>query len=146
MENFGKKWKYNDVYNFNVEFNRIESYNKYIEYWINYYVDQGYYDTKLTLEHKTNWEINDIVDLKDFNRVKGNMNALSSILNPNESLLSINSTAINQTFNQAKANELERKMQQSLDTIGDVQTGGGIPCGLALCGSSASEIKLDIIE
>ena len=72
MEYTFRNWNKNDIYNFNIEFNRIEEYNKYIELWL-----KNYYGFSFeTLVHKTDWTIEDIVDLNDFNRVKRNINVL----------------------------------------------------------------------
>ena len=66
-----KTWTYDDYYDFYVEFNRIESYNEYCKKWLNHYgikVD--------SFTSKTNWTMSDIVDMKDYNRVKTNINLL----------------------------------------------------------------------
>lgn len=130
MEYTFKKWNKNDVYNFNIEFNRIEEYNKYIELWL-----KNYYGFSFeTLVHKTDWTIEDIVDLKDFNRVKRNINVLlKQLSNP------INELPIvyidNYIFNDVKANEIENILIGNLEVIGNSQWQYNIT-GLTICGNN----------
>lgn len=124
-----KTYTKNTIYNFYIEFNRIESYNEYIENWLkNYY---GY--TFATLIHKTNWNVNDIVDINDFNRVKGNINTLLNVINIDNMNLGI-SQQINQIFNDVKANEIEVRLNINLKILGETQFSYNI-CGLTICGN-----------
>ena len=130
MEYTFKKWNKNDVYNFNIEFNRIEEYNKYIELWL-----KNYYGFSFeTLVHKTDWTIEDIVDLKDFNRVKRNINILLKQLST-----PINELPIvyidNYIFNDVKANEIENILIGNLEVIGNSQWQYNIT-GLTICGNN----------
>ena len=124
-----KEWNINDVYNFNVEFNRIESYNEYVENWLrNYYK----YNFDYTFIHKTNWSINDIVDLTDYNRVKKNIiELLKAIDSKNTLYISYQS---NQLWNKEKANEIEKSLSEILTYLGDLQFSSQ-KCGLAICGN-----------
>ena len=126
-----KEWNINDVYNFNVEFNRIESYNEYVENWLrNYYK----YNFDYTFIHKTNWSINDIVDLNDYNRVKKNIiELLKAIGSKNTLYISYQS---NQLWNKEKANEIEKSLSEILTYLGDLQFSSQ-KCGLAICGNSS---------
>ena len=126
-----KEWNINDVYNFNVEFNRIESYNEYVENWLrNYYK----YNFNYTFIHKTNWSINDIVDLNDYNRVKKNIiELLKAIGSKNTLYISYQS---NQLWNKEKANEIEKSLSEILTYLGDLQFSSQ-KCGLAICGNSS---------
>lgn len=126
-----KEWNINDVYNFNVEFNRIESYNEYVENWLRNYYN---YNFNYTFIHKTNWSINDIVDLSDYNRVKKNINELLKAINSN-TLLFISQQS-NQLWNKEKANEIEKSLSEILSYLGDLQFSSK-KCGLAICGSSS---------
>lgn len=130
MEYTFKKWNKNDAYNFNIEFNRIEEYNKYIELWL-----KNYYGFSFeTLVHKTDWTIEDIVDLKDFNRVKRNINVLLKQLST-----PINELPIvyidNYIFNDVKANEIENILIGNLEVIGNSQWQYNIT-GLTICGNN----------
>lgn len=126
-----KEWNINDVYNFNVEFNRIESYNEYVENWLrNYYK----YNFDYTFIHKTNWSINDIVDLTDYNRVKKNIiELLKAIDSKNTLYISYQS---NQLWNKEKANEIEKSLSEILTYLGNLQFSSQ-KCGLAICGNSS---------
>lgn len=118
MSNYQIEWKDNQVYNFNVEFNRIESYNKYVENWLRNYYNLDFED--ITLVHKTDWTINDIVDLKDYNRVKNNINILLEKVNRLGYQLSIRDS-VNQIFNSTSANEIEQALTQYLEVLGNNQ-------------------------
>lgn len=135
--NYQKEWNYGDVYNFSIEFNRIESYNLYIEQWLKEYY--GYSFT--SLEHKTNWTISDIVDYKDFNRVSQNVGILFEHLNniankrpitPNRK--PINRVQNNKVFNEWEANQIERYLNENNKKIGNMQFATEIT-GLAICGN-----------
>ena len=122
-----KTWKSSDYYNFSVEFNRIESYNEYCKSWLKNYG----YDIDFT--SITNWTIDDIIDIKHFNRVKGNINTLLDKLQVSTSKLNI-STAYNQSFDYSIANELENKLKEYLNAIGEMQFSVQV-CGNAICGN-----------
>lgn len=135
--NYQKEWNYGDVYNFSIEFNRIESYNLYIEQWLKEYY--GYSFT--SLEHKTNWTISDIVDYKDFSRVSQNVGILFEHLNniankrpitPNRK--PINRVQNNKVFNEWEANQIERYLNENNKKIGNMQFATEIT-GLAICGN-----------
>ena len=135
--NYQKEWNYGDVYNFSIEFNRIESYNLYIEQWLKEYY--GYSFT--SLEHKTNWTISDIVDYKDFNRVSQNVGILfehlSNIANKNpirQNAKPINRVQNNKVFNEWEANQIERYLNENNKKIGNMQFATEIT-GLAICGN-----------
>lgn len=110
-----KNWNYNDYYDFYVEFNRIESYNEYCKEWLDYY---GIKYTKFT--SKTDWTMSDIVDIKDYNRVKTNINLLLNAIDSSINNLSI-STQVNQVWNVEKANELEIRLKEYLKYLGEFQ-------------------------
>lgn len=135
--NYQKEWNYGDVYNFSIEFNRIESYNLYIEQWLKEYY--GYSFT--SLEHKTNWTISDIVDYKDFSRVSQNVGILFEHLNniankrpitPN--IKPINRVQNNKVFNEMEANRIEIYLNENSKKIGNMQFATEIT-GLAICGN-----------
>lgn len=122
-----KVWKKGDIYNFYVEFNRIESYNKYCQEQLKYYA------INVDIINKTDWNIYDIVDLNDFNRVKRNINILLNAVKSNEQILNI-SSQVNQVWNYEKANEIEQKLKSILDTITNWQFAYEIT-GLAILGN-----------
>ena len=122
-----KVWKKGDIYNFYVEFNRIESYNKYCQEQLKYYA------INVDITNKTDWTIYDIVDLNDFNRVKRNINILLNAVKSNEQILNI-SSQVNQVWNYEKANEIEQKLKSILDTITNWQFAYEIT-GLAILGN-----------
>ena len=131
MANFKKEWNTNDTYNFNIELNRIENYNLYVEKWLRDYYNYNF--NNYIFNHKTNWNINDIVDLKDINRVKGNINKLLEILGiENEIKVS---QQLNQKWTSEKANEIENRLKDILDYIGGLQFQNNI-CNLAICGNN----------
>lgn len=130
MANYQKEWKKEDFYNFSIEFNRIEKYNKYIEHWL-----KEYYGLKFNpLIHVTSWTNYDIIDLNDYNRVKGNINELLNQMKYTNKTLNI-SNEINQTFNNQKANEIESALITMLDKIGQLQFNQKIT-NLYVCGST----------
>ena len=128
MEYTFKNWNSNDFYNFNIEFNRIESYNEYCREWLQYY------GINIVITNKTNWTINDIVDLQDYNRVKNNINTILSALNISDNQLTI-SSQYNQSFNKEKANEIEEKLKAYLSYLGNLQFAYNIS-GLTTTGNS----------
>lgn len=128
MEYTFKNWNSNDFYNFNIEFNRIESYNEYCREWLQYY------GINIVITNKTNWTINDIVDLQDYNRVKNNINTILSALNISGNQLTI-SSQYNQSFNEEKANEIEKKLKAYLSYLGNLQFAYNIS-GLTTTGNS----------
>ena len=128
MSNYTYKiWHNNDIYNFNEEFNRIESKNEYCKKWL------AYFGISTSITNKFDWNNNDIVDLNDYNRVKRNINIiLSNTGNPKR--LSINSQE-NQTFNSTKANEIEDVLKDNISNIGSVQFKNNV-CGISTCGNN----------
>ena len=114
MEYTYREWDASDYYNFYIEFNRIESYNEYCKEWL------LYYGVEISITSKTNWTMEDIVDLQDYNRVKRNINTILSAINSSTNRLSI-STLYNQSFNVEKANELEDKLKEYLSYLGNLQ-------------------------
>lgn len=129
-----KNWNGNHYYDFSVEFNRIESYNKYCNEWVELY---GLKDDDYTFIHKTDWTYSDIVDLNAYNRVKRNINQLCKYLQlPSD--LTIEEQAI-QTFNHTKANELETKLKSYLAFLGNMQFASEIT-GNAIVGGNGLRI------
>lgn len=134
MEYTFKNWNTSDTYNFNIEFNRIEEYNKYIESWL-----KNYYGFSFeTLVHKTNWTIEDIVDLNDFNRLKNNINVLLKRLSTSNDELPI-VYIDNYFFDVKKANEIENRLISNLEILGNSQWQYNIT-GLTTC--SNNDLKL----
>lgn len=134
MEYTFKNWNTSDIYNFNIEFNRIEEYNKYIESWL-----KNYYGFSFeTLVHKTNWTIEDIVDINDFNRVKNNINVLLKQLSNSNNELPI-VYIDNYFFDVKKANEIENRLISNLEILGNSQWQYNIT-GLTTC--SNNDLKL----
>ena len=134
MEYTFKNWNKNDIYNFNIEFNRIEEYNKYIELWL-----KNYYGFSFeTLVHKTDWTIEDIVDLNDLNRVKRNINVLLKQLSISNNELRI-VYIDNYFFDEVKANQIESRLKSNLEVIGNSQWQYNIT-GLTTC--SNNDLKL----
>ena len=130
MSNYQIEWKNTDIYNFNIEFNRIESYNEYVEKWL-----KNYYNFEFeTLTHKTNWTMNDFVDLKDYNRVKNNINVLLTQVNQTESKLPIRDT-LNQIFDNDSANAIEKTLTLNLKILGENQFLYNIT-NLTICGNN----------
>lgn len=127
-----KEWKDNDYYDFYVEFNRIESYNEYCKEWL------SYYGVTLNFSSKTNWTINDIVDLQDYNRVKQNINTLLDVFDSNINRLNIISQ-VNQVWNVEKANEIETCLKEYLKYIGEFQFEFDIT-GLNVTGSNGLKL------
>ena len=123
-----KTWKNDDYYNFNIEFNRIESYNKYCKEWL------SYYGINVTFTSKNNWNIYDVIDIKDYNRVKTNINILINAIGSNINNLNI-STQYNQVWNVDKANELEKRLKEYLKFLGEYQFAYNIT-GLSLSGNN----------
>ncbi len=105
-----KTWKKTDIYNFSVEFNRIESYNKYCQEQLEIL------GINVDFINKTDWNENDIVDMNDLNRVKKNINLLLEAIDLSVSRLNI-STQINQNWTNEKANELETRLESIMNVI-----------------------------
>lgn len=125
-----KEWSNSNYYNFADEFNRIEKYNEYIYTWV-----KNYYNITIdNLTHKTNWTINDIPDLNDYNRIKSNINKLIIALENGYNQLNITQSK-NQNFHSGKANELEQALWANLDYLTSSQFEYKI-CGLTSCGSN----------
>lgn len=130
MEYTFKNWTTSNYYNFNVEFNRIESYNEYCKYWLN-----TYFGKSVSFTSKTDWTINDIVDIKDYNRVKENINILIRAIDIPLQDLAVDKTTYNQVFNVDKANEIETRLKANLQQIGERQFTYNV-CGLTTCGNN----------
>ena len=124
-----KNWNKENIYDFYVEFNRIEGYNEYCKQWLKYF------GIKIDFISKTDWTYNDIVDIKDFNRVKHNINIILNAIGKTDNLLQDNNYQYNQTFNDVKANEIEEKLKIYLKQIGEWQFTYNM-CGLTTCGNS----------
>ena len=110
-----KNWSFNDVYDFYIEFNRIESYNEYCKTWLN-----NYYNFNISFTSKTDWTMSDIVDLQDYNRVKKNINAILNAIQGSSTRLTT-SEQVNQVFNVEKANEMEIRLKEYLSYLGQLQ-------------------------
>ena len=123
-----KTWNNDDYYNFNIEFSRIESYNEYCKEWL------SYYGINVTFTSKTYWRISDMIDVKDYNRVKNNINILINAIGSNTNNLNI-STQYNQVWNVNKANELEKRLKEYLKFLGEYQFAYNIT-GLSLSGNN----------
>ena len=122
-----KNWQDNENYDFYLEFNRIESYNEYCKNWLN-----NYFGIPVSFTSKTNWNINDIVDIEDYNRVKTNINIILNALKLGQNL--IFNQQPNQIFNKDKANEIEVKIKEYLDFLGNIQFEYNIT-GSTICGN-----------
>lgn len=133
MGNFIINWNKDDIYNFAIEFNRIEKYNEYCKQWLKYY------GINVDFTSKINWNIQDIPSLQDYNRIKGNINLLLDIVNSESIKLNI-ANNINQTFDYIKANELEIKLNDYLSMLTKMQFQDNIT-GLTACGNS---LKLNL--
>lgn len=123
-----RTWNEDDYYDFRVEFNRIESYNEYCKDWL------SYFGIEVTFTSKTNWTVSDIPDIKDYNRIKNNINVLLDTINSNTIRLGI-STQYNQVWNVEKANEIEVRLKEYLKYVGEFQFANNIT-GLATTGNS----------
>ena len=123
-----KEWLKEEYYNFSIEFNRIESYNEYCKKWLNYF------GIVVTFDSNTNWNINDIVDIKDYNRVKTNINILLNAIQSDTTRLNI-SEQYNQVWNVTKANELEIRLKENLKKLGEWQFSNEIT-GIAITGNN----------
>ena len=105
-----KTWKKTDIYNFSVEFNRIEGYNKHCQEQLEIL------GISVDFINKTDLNENDIVDMNDLNRVQKNINLLLEAIDLSVSRLNI-STQINQNWSSEKANELETRLESVLSVI-----------------------------
>lgn len=123
-----KYWDNSKIYNFDIEFNRIEMYNEYCKTWLKNYYSQEIHD----FISKTNWTKNDIPDIRDLNRIKTNINYILSLLDITN--ISI-SSQINQVWNSTKANEIENKLYSALKIIGEWQFSYNIT-GLSITGNN----------
>lgn len=120
------KWQRESLYEFSIEFNRIEKFNEYCKKWLKYF------GILVSFESNTEWNYLSIPDLNDYNRIKRNINIiLDSIGSLNR--LSINGQ-LNQTFDYTKANNLEERLKENLKFIGNRQFANEI-CGLAITGN-----------
>lgn len=124
-----KVWNSGQVYDFYIEFNRLEMYNEYCKSWLNNYYNYGIENFK----SKTDWTITDIVDLVNYNRVKTNINILCGALDIPK--LDSNSYQVNQLWTSKKANDLETRVYNALDIISNWQFSYEIT-GLAICGNN----------
>lgn len=127
-----KTWDKDNIYDFYVEFNRIEGYNEYCKTWLKYF------GVQVDFVSKTDWTINDIVDITDFNRIKSNINTILNLINRNDLSMSI-SRQVNQTFNSVKANEIEERLKAYLKQIGEWQFTYNV-CGLTTCGGNGLKL------
>lgn len=134
MGNFIINWNKDDIYNFAIEFNRIEKYNEYCKQWLKYY------GINVDFTSKINWNIQDIPSLQDYNRIKGNINLLLDIVNTSSIKLNI-ANNINQTFDYIKANELEIKLNDYLSMLTKMQFQTNIT-GLTTCGNDNLKLNL----
>lgn len=134
-----KKWAKNDTYDVATEFNRIENHNKYNEKWLKYC---GLIPLSNNLSHKTDWNINIIPDINDYNRIKNNINILLSSYN-SDLRLSINKTGINQVFSYVQANEIENAISETKKVVGNEQFRYNI-CGLSICGNNQRIIGVGV--
>lgn len=129
MQYLAKNWAKNDFYNFSEEWNRIESFNEYCYKWLNEY----YKVLDETMINKTDWKYTDIPDLKDYNRIKSNMNVLQKIF------LSIKPftirNVVNENFDFNKANTLEETLKENMLVLGNWQFSYEIT-GLSVCGNN----------
>lgn len=123
-----KYWDNSKIYNFDIEFNRIEMYNEYCKTWLKNYYSQEIHD----FISKTNWTKNDIPDIRDLNRIKTNINYILSLLDITN--ISI-SSQINQVWDSTKANEIENKLYSALKIIGGWQFSYNIT-GLSITGNN----------
>ena len=123
-----RTWNEEDYYDFRVEFNRIESYNEYCKDWLRYY------NIPMNFVSKTDWTMKDIPDIKDYNRIKNNINLILETIDSINNKLSI-STQYNQVWNVEKANEIEVRLKEYLKYIGEFQFANNIT-GLATTGNS----------
>lgn len=115
MSHTFKEWNFNDFYDFYIEFNRIESYNEYCKNWL-----KNYYNFNISFTSKTDWAIEDIVDLQDYNRVKKNINIILNTIDSSITRLTT-SEQVNQVFNVDKANEIEIRLKEYLSYLGNLQ-------------------------
>ncbi len=137
MANYSKEWKSTDIYKIEVEFSRIECYNNYVETWL-----REIFKVEIEeLDNKLEYSYDYIPDVSDYNRVKSNINKLLSTLKSNIASLSLNG-AINQSFNQQNANELEVRLTDNLILLGDMQFSTKFS-GVTICGG---EIYLGMEE
>lgn len=131
-----KVWKSNDIYNVASEFNRIESYNEYCKDWFKNYYGISVVD----FVSNTNWVNTDVPDIKDFNRIKTNINYLLEIIGKAQRLTI--SSQVNQVLNDTKVNEIEQRLNDYLQELGEWQFAYDIT-GLAITGNA---IRLGGVE
>lgn len=123
-----RTWNEEDYYDFRVEFNRIESYNEYCKDWL------SYFNKEILFTSKIDWTMKDIPDIKDYNRIKNNINLILETIDSINNKLSI-SEQYNQVWNVEKANEIEVRLKEYLKYIGEFQFANNIT-GLATTGNS----------
>lgn len=137
-----KQWTSSSIYNFDIEFNRIETYNKYIKSCYS-----NFFSTTTSIKNlldsvviKNDYTIDDIPDLQDYCRIKNNLNILCQVNGLTEiEKLPLNYTNPNEYFNYQKANELEARLRANLDVVGNKQYSNNI-CGLLNCGQTMQTI------
>lgn len=137
-----KQWTSSSIYNFDIEFNRIETYNKYIKSCYSNFFSTTSSITKLldSVVIKNDYTIDDIPDLQDYCRIKNNLNILCQVNGLTEiEKLPLNYTNPNEYFNYQKANELEARLRANLDVVGNKQYSNNI-CGLLNCGQTMQTI------
>lgn len=137
-----KQWTSSSIYNFDIEFNRIETYNKYIKSCYSNFFSTTSSIKKLldSVVIKNDYTIDDIPDLQDYCRIKNNLNILCQVNGLTEiEKLPLNYTNPNEYFNYQKANELEARLRANLDVVGNKQYSNNI-CGLLNCGQTMQTI------
>lgn len=140
MANYKIEWHENDIYNFKVEFNRIETYNKYVDNWLHDYYKYNYTNP---YTYKLDWSVLDIPDLLDYNRVKRTINLLSNQANSIYQNLDILEYPNINRFSYINANDLEDRVFYNLRYVGGKQFSVNI-CGLSICGSQLNNLKMNI--
>jgi hypothetical protein len=138
-----KEWTRSSIYNFDIEFNRIETYNKYIKscYGNFFPTTTSIKELLYSVVIKNDYTIEDIPDLQDYCRIKNNLNILCEVNQITEiEKLPLNYTNPYEYFNYQKANELEARLRANLDVIGNRQYSSNI-CGLLSCGQTMSNIN-----
>ena len=123
-----RKWNKQDIYDFYIEFNRIEEYNEYCKSWLKYF------NINVDFQSKTDWKMTDIVDINDFNRVKSNINLIMETIESSTLPLEISEQS-NQVFNDIKATEIDNRLKEYLKQLGEWQFTYNM-CGLTTTGNS----------
>ncbi|MFI3329110.1 MAG: hypothetical protein R3Y05_01335 [bacterium] len=135
MANFIIEWKKKDNISLDVELNRIEYYNKFVDNCLKNYFNNDYDE----LTHKLDWQVNDrMFSLQEYNRIKSNINVLNERL-LNLALLDIEKTS-GQTLGLSNINELEAYLSANLQGLGNIQF-RNVVTSLTFCGDS---LKLNL--